>query len=190
MLAVLLSSAVISAVAADPAPHPQPGAAAQAAEAPVSPLAAQALERLSATRARPLFSTTRRPPAPPPALPPPPPSPPPDVALLAVIMDGEDARAVIRAGQNVRRVQIGDDIDGWKVGQIEARLLVLSLDDRTARFSMFTANRANAPSDAGAAMPSRGVQAQSAAQQLSSAPRDAAPPTTAYAHPKRAHRQP
>ena len=184
MVAVLLSAVAMRAMAADPAPQPEPGARTHAAEAPVSPLAAQAVERLSATRERPLFSPTRRPPAPPPALAPPPPSPPPDVALLAVIMDGEDARAVIRAGPKVRRVQIGDDIDGWKVGQIEARQLVLSLDDRTAKFTMFTANRANAPSDAGAAMPPPGVQ------QSSSASRDAAPPTTAYAHPKRAHRQP
>jgi general secretion pathway protein N len=189
MLAVLLSAVAMHAMAADPAPRPQPGAGTHAAEAPVSPLAAQALDKLSATRQRPLFSPTRRPPAPPPTLPPPPPAPPPDVALLAVIMDGEDARAVIRSGPKVMRVQIGDDIDGWKVGQIEARLLVLSLDDRTAKFTMFTANRANAPSDAGAAMPSPGVQPLNATQQSSSVPREATPPTTAYTHPKRAHRQ-
>ena len=190
MVAVLLSAVAMRAMAADPAPQPEPGARTHAAEAPVSPLAAQAVERLSATRERPLFSPTRRPPAPPPALAPPPPSPPPDVALLAVIMDGEDARAVVRTGPQVRRVQIGDDIDGWKVGQIEARLLVLSLDDRTAKFTMFTGNRANGPFDAGAAMPSPGVQPQNLAQQSSAPSSEAAPPSAAYTHPKRAHRQP
>ena len=190
MLAVLLSAVAMRVMAADPVPQPEPGARTRAAEAPASPLAAQAVERLSATRERPLFSPTRRPPAPPPVPPPPPPAPPPDVALLAVIMDGEDARAVVRAGSTVRRVQIGDDIDGWKVGQIEARQLVLSLDDRTAKFTMFTGNRANGPSDAGAVMPSPGVPPQNLAQQSSAPSSEAAPPTTAYTHPKRAHRQP
>jgi hypothetical protein len=188
-MAVVLLSAM-RAMAADPVPQPQPAASTQAAEAPATPLATQALERLSATRERPLFSPTRRSPAPPPELPPPPPSAPPDVALLAVIMDGEDARAVVRAGLTVRRVQIGDDIGGWKVGQIEARQLVLSLDDRTAKFTMFTDNRAKATSDAGAAMPSPGVQSQNTAQQPSVASGESASPTTAYTHPKRAHRQP
>jgi hypothetical protein len=189
MVAVVLSAVAMRAMAADPAPPPQSGAPTQAAQAPASPLAAQALQRLSATLARPLFSPTRRPPAPPPVLPPPPPSPPPDVALLAVIMDGEDARAVVRAGATVRRVQIGDDIDGWKVGQIEARQLVLSQDERSAKFMMFTGNRASAPLDAGAAVPSRDVPPQNQAQQSSAPASGAAPPTTAYTHAKHAHRR-
>jgi hypothetical protein len=77
-------------------------------EVPASPLAGQKLERLSATRERPLFSPTRRPPPPPPTTvqgppPPPPPPPPPDVALLGVVMDGEQARAVIRASPADRK---------------------------------------------------------------------------------------
>ena len=177
MLVVLLWSVAMRAVAADPAPQPQPGDQTVAAEAPVSPLVGQALERLSATRERPLFSPSRRPPAPPPALPPAPPAPPPDVALLAVVMDGEQARAIVRTGPKIMRVQIGDTIEGWKVGQIEARQLVLSLEDRTAKFAMFTGNRANGVPDAGAAM------------QSSAPSSEAAPPTTAYTHPKRPHRQ-
>ena len=55
-VATLLALTAASAVAAD---TPQP---------PPSPLAAQALDRLSATRERPLFSPTRRPPPPPPAV--------------------------------------------------------------------------------------------------------------------------
>jgi len=187
MAAVLLSAVALRAMAADPPPQPPPAGRAPAAEGPVSPLAAQAFDRLSATRERPLFSPTRRRPAPPPvlALPPPPPPPPPDVALIAVIMDGEDARAVVRAGPKVRRVQIGDDIDGWKVGQIEARQLVLSLDDRTAKYAMFTGHRSNAAPDAGAAMPAAGAPAQNLAQQSPAPSNAAAPPAAPYTHPKR-----
>ena len=189
MVAVLSSAAALRAMAADPAPQPPPGTPPQAAQAPASPLAAQAFERLSATLARPLFSPTRRPPAPPPVLPPPPPSPPPDLALLAVIMDGEDARAVVRAGATVRRLQIGDNIDGWTVGQIEARQLVLSQNDRTAKFMMFTGNRAVAPPDAGAAVPPPAAPPQNPAQQSSAPASAAAPSTTAYTHQKHGHRR-
>src|SRR5262249_38316406 len=93
IVAAFLSAIATPAMAADPAPQPQspqPDAQAQPAGAPVSPLAAQAFDRLSATRDRPLFSPTRRPPAPPPVVEaaPPPPPPPPNIVLLAVVMDG------------------------------------------------------------------------------------------------------
>jgi hypothetical protein len=35
-------------------------------------------------------------------------------------------------------VRIGDDIGGWKVTQIEERQLVLSLDDRSATYTLFS----------------------------------------------------
>jgi general secretion pathway protein N len=118
-----------------------------------SPLAAQPLDRLSVTRERPLFSPTRRPPPPPPPVvvapePPPPPPPPPDVALFGIVMDGDEAQAVVRAGPaaKIMRVRVGDDIGGWKVAQIEGRQLVLSLDDRIATFMMFAGNGANSAS--------------------------------------------
>jgi hypothetical protein len=148
------------------------------------------LERLSATRARPLFSPTRRPPAPPPVFAPAPPAPPPppDIVLLAVIMDGEDARVVVRGGRGAktRRVGIGDDIDGWKVVQIEGQKLVLSLDDRVAKFAMFTGNKASGPPDAGAAMPPVGAQPKNVAQQPSAPSSSAARPVP-YSHSKRSH---
>jgi len=110
-------------------------------------LAAQPLDRLSATRERPLFSPTRRPPPPPPpvVVAPEPPPPPPDVALFGIVMDGDEAHAVVRAGPaaKIMNVRVGDDIGGWKVAQIEGRQLVLSLDDRIAKFMMFTGNSAN-----------------------------------------------
>jgi hypothetical protein len=92
------------------------------------------------------------------------------VALLGVVMDGEDARAVVRAGPaaKIQRVGIGDNIGGWKVGQIEARQLVLLLDGRTATFTMFTGANTKR-SNAGAAQPSSGAppaqQPQNVAQQ-------------------------
>ncbi|HYW58945.1 MAG TPA: hypothetical protein VE909_00355, partial [Xanthobacteraceae bacterium] len=62
IVAVLAWAIAMPAMAADPAPQPQPqsqpGAEVQSAAAPVSPLAAQPFDRLSATRDRPLFSPT------------------------------------------------------------------------------------------------------------------------------------
>jgi hypothetical protein len=132
-------------------------------EVAASPLAGQKLERLSATRERPLFSPTRRPPPAPPAIvqgPPPPPPPPPDVALLGVVMDGEQARAVIRTSpaDKMTRVTIGDDVGGWKVAQIEGRKLVLSLDGRLATFMMFSGNSAKSAPRSDAVLPQPAAQ--------------------------------
>jgi hypothetical protein len=113
---------------------------------PGNPLQAQPLAALSATRDRPLFSPDRRPPAPPPApvAAAPPPAPAPDVTLLGVVVDRERARAIVRSGSaKIERVQIGDDIGGWKVSQIEGRRLLLALDGREAAFTLF--DRASAP---------------------------------------------
>ena len=109
-----------------------------------NPLEAQPLDRLSATRDRPLFSPTRRPIPPPP--PPPPEQPPvavvpqpPNLTLVGIVMDDEGARALIRSSATkADRVQIGDDIGGWKVAQIDGRRLVLSLDGRFATFTLFS----------------------------------------------------
>lgn len=115
----------------------------QTAETLANPLEAQSLDRLSATRERPLFSPTRRP-TPPPPPPPPEAAPvavapqPPNVQLFGIVVDDQGARAIVRSGtENVDRVQIGDDIGGWKVSQIEGRRLVLSLDGRFATFTLF-----------------------------------------------------
>jgi hypothetical protein len=130
---------------------PLPQGEVQPATALASPLAAQPIEQLSATRERPLFSPTRRPPTPPPvvqtAAPPRPPPPPPDVALFGVVMDGGEAHAIVRAGPaaKVVRVRIGDDVGGWKVSQIDERQLVLSLNGRSATFTMFTTGGRGAP---------------------------------------------
>jgi hypothetical protein len=154
-IAVLLV-APACALAADKPPE----APVEQGTAPPSPLASEPLDRLSATRERPLFSPTRRPPPPPPppvvhsAEPPPPPS----VALFGVVMDGNEVRAIVRTGPaaGTMRVRVGDDIDGWKVAQIEGRRLVLVLDNRIATFTMFAGNRANGALRSGPEVPAGG----------------------------------
>jgi hypothetical protein len=116
--------------------------AAAIAPPPGSPVAALSLERFSATRERPLFSPTRRPPPPPPvpvvslASPPPPPK----VTLLGTVMDAGEARALVNleSANKMLRLRIGDNIEGWKVTQIETRRLVLSREDRSAIFTLFS----------------------------------------------------
>jgi hypothetical protein len=118
------------------------------AAALANPLAAQPLDQLSTILDRPLFSPSRRPPArPAPVVQGPAPSaqpaPPPNLVLLGVVMDGEGARAIVRAGTDQKsvRAQIGDEIEGWKVSQIEGRKVVLSLDGRFATFRLFNDER-------------------------------------------------
>jgi hypothetical protein len=150
---LLLSASVFSAAArAD-----EPG---RAAAALANPVAAQSLDQLSMTLDRPLFSPSRRrPPAPLPQVvqappPPAPPASPPDLVLFGVVMDGEGARAVVRAGADRRllRAQIGDEIDGWKVAQIEGRKVVLaSQDGRFATYRLFNNERGGADANGGVA---------------------------------------
>ena len=160
-----------------PQTQPRPQVQAHAPATPTaglaSPLAVHPLDRLSATRERPLFSPSRRAPAPPPApiigppTPPPPPEPP-NLTLVGIVMEAEEARAIVQSGPNeVRRVRIGDDIGGWKVAQIEGRRLVLKLDSRVATFSMFSGHRNPAPGAARRAAPGAAPGA---------APRAAPPP--------------
>jgi len=86
------------------------------------------------------------------------------VALFGIVMDGDEAHAVVRAGPaaKIMRVRVGDDIGGWQVAQIEGRQLVLSLGDRLATFMMFNGNSANAapPIDRETQSPDRQPQTQ------------------------------
>jgi hypothetical protein len=139
--ALILAGGAIAQAHAQARSKDQSQVSAAPSVALVSPLAARPLDALPATRDRPLFSPSRRPPAPPPVvvMPQAPPPSPPSVTLFGVVMDANEARAIVQAGsaKQVRRVRIGDDIDGWKVTQIEQRRLVLSLDGRVATFTMF-----------------------------------------------------
>jgi len=53
------------------------------------------------------------------------------------------------------RAQIGDEIDGWKVSQIEGRKVVLSLDGRFATFKLFNDDRGRSGPPAGQLQPHR-----------------------------------
>ena len=124
-----------------------------------NPVAAQPLEQLRAIVDRSLFSPSRRPPAEPPPVAQAPavsalPSAPPNIVLLGVVMDGQNARAVVRVGADNRllRAQMGDDIDGWKVAQIDGRKVVLaSPDGRFATYRLFTDERGGAETSGGTA---------------------------------------
>ena len=160
---------------------PRAQAPAPTTETLANPLEAQSLDRLSATRERPLFSPTRRP-TPPPPPPPPDAAPvavapqPPNVQLFGIVMDDEGARAIVRSDSTkVDRVQIGDDIGGWKVAQIEGRRLVLSLDGRFATFTLFSNNNGQqTPRDP----EQTATQAGSVTNQSPSAPQADAPPAS------------
>ena len=188
ILLLLLSASAFSAAARTEEQE-------RSATALANPVAAQPLDQLSAILDRPLFSPSRRPPAPPPppvALapdPPAPPPPPPDIVLFGVVMDGEGARAVVRAGadKKILRAQIGDEIGGWKVSQIEGRRVVLSLDGRFATFKLFNDDRGKSdPSGGAASDESKNSQRQIQAQQ---APSQAGAPPSVQPRKRRRSRE-
>jgi hypothetical protein len=113
-----------------------------------NPLAAHSLDGLSATRDRPLFSPSRRPPPPPPVLAavpsaPAAPAPPPSFVLFGIVSDDSGPRAVLRGSGKIVRVRLGDEIEGWRVTEIEARHLVLSHDERSVTIALFAGSGAN-----------------------------------------------
>ena len=137
-----------------------------------NPLAAPSLNRLSATRERPLFTPSRR------AAPPPAPvasaapvesvTAPPQIALVGVVIGVEGPHAVVNdlALNKIVRLRIGDEIEGWKVREIDERLLVLWHDGRSTSFTLFngqhakppaaqTLNAANKPPEPGPRQPHR-----------------------------------
>jgi hypothetical protein len=98
------------------------------------------------------------------------------VQLFGIGVDDEGARAIVRSGtEKVDRVQIGDDIGGWKVAQIEGRRLVLSLDGRFATFTLFSNDSGQqAPRDAepqAGAITNQSPSAPQASETQSNAPR-------------------
>jgi general secretion pathway protein N len=114
-----------------------------------NPVAQIPLDKLSATRNRPLFSPSRRAPAlsvqpdrptvarvehaqPAP--------PPPGIALFGIVVGAQGARAFITAqpADRIVGVRPGDDVSGWTVTAITERRLVLSRADRSATFTLFS----------------------------------------------------
>jgi hypothetical protein len=110
-----------------------------------NPLAPLSLDRLTATRDRPLFVPGRRRPAPPApptiAAAPPPPAPiePPKFVLCGTLVDDGGAWAFIRSDPagKVVRVRVGDDVGGWRITEIAARAVVIAHDDRSVTVLMF-----------------------------------------------------
>jgi general secretion pathway protein N len=143
-----------------------------AVELPASvgnPVAEIPLDRLSATRDRPLFSPSRRPaflPQPAPAgprieqAPRPPPVQTPSVALFGIVVGAQGARAFIGTGPTdpVVVVRPGDDVKGWKVTAITKRSLVLSRAEMSTTFMLFSPENANRIAHFDSAAPSQQVQ--------------------------------
>jgi general secretion pathway protein N len=115
-----------------------------------NPLQWISLDRLPATRDRPLFSPSRRPPTvieatstpppPPPPLPPVVPVAPPSLTFFGTFESNEEVGADVQTGPNGNAtiVRFGSYIEGWRVTEISRYHLVLSLDDRTAEFTLFS----------------------------------------------------
>jgi hypothetical protein len=109
-----------------------------------NPLAAHSLNEFTATRDRPLFTPSRRPSALPTAVRAPPPAPPPNLTLFGILIGTDGPSAVVRGApsEKVLHVRVGDQVDGWKIARIGERQIVLSRDDRSAIFKMFTTSHA------------------------------------------------
>jgi general secretion pathway protein N len=134
-----------------------------------NPFADVPLDRLSATRDRPLFSPSRRPTVPPP----PPPAGPriehaprpspvqsPTVALFGIVVGAQGPRAFIGTGPTdpIVGVRPGDDVHGWMVTAITERSLVLSRADLTATFMLFSPENASRVAHVDSAAPSQQIQ--------------------------------
>ena len=133
---------------ARPEPASQPSLAAPTARAVGAaldnPLTAIPLDRLQATRDRPLFSPSRRTPPPPVvasaavAAPPPPPAPPkpsrPDLSLVGTVVGTSDSIGVFidSATKAVVRLHTGEGHDGWILSAISDRKATLANDGATA----------------------------------------------------------
>ena len=122
---------------------PDPGAKARAG----NPLWTVPLSALSATRDRPLFSVSRRPPivaapivAPPPqkeALAPPPPEQP-LLTLVGTIVGPEASVAMIQGsnGEAISRLRVGQGNDGWRVGGIGFRSIVVEKGAQSVKLDL------------------------------------------------------
>jgi hypothetical protein len=131
-----------------------------------NPVAEVPLDRLSATRDRPLFSPSRHPAFLPPvaakprneqASRPPPPVPSPSVALFGIIVGAHGPRAFIGTEPTnpIVGVQPGDDVNGWTVTTITERALVLSRADLSATFMLFSPENASLIAHFGSGTPAQ-----------------------------------
>jgi hypothetical protein len=150
---VLTAPRVVDQLQDMPAPKPKSAAAGAAAPSATStaesvpstnPLWTIPLTSLTATRERPVFSSSRRPPPPvvvakAPAPPPPPPKPAepekPQLSLVGTIL-GEDGERiglfVSPADRNALRLKLGEDHKGWVLRAVRQRQAVLEKGQQSA----------------------------------------------------------
>jgi hypothetical protein len=122
--------------------------AARPTEPEGNPLWAVPLSTLTATRERPLFTSTRRVPAPPGARPvavasPPPPPPPaaperPPLVLVGAIVSDTESIAVFldQATNSVVRLKTGQDHGGWVLRSVKGREATLQKDQQTTTLAL------------------------------------------------------
>jgi len=131
------------------APQSPPAAATAPAQAPVTgnPLWSKPLNRLTATRERPLFAPTRRPPAvaaavQPVVAPPPPPKPvepeKPQLSLLGTVAGSREKIGLFvdSATKSVVRLKTGENHKGWILRDVNPREVELARGLDTAVLSM------------------------------------------------------
>jgi hypothetical protein len=134
-----------------------------------NPLAAHALKEFTATRDRPLFTPGRRPPALPTSLRDvAPPAPPPNLTLFGILVGTDGPSAIVRGApsEKVVHVRVGDQVDGWKIAQIGERQIVLSRDDRSVIFKMFTTSHVVEEHTADASPPAAEARVEVRARRL------------------------
>jgi hypothetical protein len=59
--------------------------------------------------------------------------------LFGTVVHGEEMRAIIKTpADRILRLKPGDDVEGWKVTEIDKRRVVLSSGPRSLELSLFT----------------------------------------------------
>ncbi|MCT8974711.1 hypothetical protein [Microbaculum marinisediminis] len=115
------------------------------------------LKDLQQTRQAPLFTPSRQKPKPPPppkkvekpAKPPAPPEPPkpPSLRLVGVVLTEEAKIALMMAqDRSVKRLALGDEIDGWAVVKLDPETVELKLKGQRSVYRMFKPQAAGADS--------------------------------------------
>jgi hypothetical protein len=148
---------------------PPPDVTAKPAETPAvaaNPLWAIPLSALTATRTRPLFTTSRRAPAPvvasvPVAAPRPPPPPPPavsqhpDLTLVGTVAGENEGMAVFidTATRDTVRLRTGEGHSGWILQSVERRAATLQKGEQTETLAMPKPTDKQAPAPVVTALP-------------------------------------
>ena len=135
------------------------------AQPPDNPLEALKLEDLAATRDRPVFAPTRRPPPPrvevAPAPPPAPPAEmvavdaPPPFDLVGAAVGSRSSFVLLRdrGTYEVTRLRSGEEAQGWRVGAIGARSVMLERNGRAQSLAIANPSTATTATEVAGARP-------------------------------------